>query len=71
MATWNGPLGASSEERELSWFLILRPVGGLDEEIAGVLPVVEPVSSATFRLPGEEDLGDFASGQLLRDAAGT
>ncbi len=50
--------------------LILRPVGGLDEEIAGVLPVVEPVSSATFRLPGEEDLGEFASGQLLRDAAG-
>ena len=49
--------------------LILRPVSGLDEEITGVLPVVEPVSSATFRLPGEADLGDFASGQLLRDAA--
>ena len=49
--------------------LILRPVGGLDEEITGVLPAVEPVSSATFRLPGEADLGDFASGQLLRDAA--
>ena len=49
--------------------LILRPVGGLDEEITGVLPAVEPVSSATFRLPGKADLGDFASGQLLRDAA--
>ena len=49
--------------------LMLRPVGGLDEEIAGVLPTVEPVQSASFSLPGHEDLGDFASGQLLRDAA--
>lgn len=49
--------------------LMLRPVGGLDEEIAGVLPAVEPVQSASFSLPGQEDLGDFASGQLLRDAA--
>jgi len=49
--------------------LILRPVGGLDEETTGILPAVEPVSSATFPLPGKDDLGDFASGQLLRDAA--
>lgn len=49
--------------------LMLRPVGGLDEEVTGVLPAVEPVSSATFRLPTKDDLGDFASGQLLRDAA--
>ncbi|MCC7018041.1 MAG: helicase, partial [Rhodospirillales bacterium] len=49
--------------------LMLRPVGGLDEEVAGVLPAVEPVQSASFALPGREDLGDFASGQLLRDAA--
>ena len=31
--------------------LMLRPVGGLDEEIAGVLPAVEPVESATFPHP--------------------
>ncbi len=49
--------------------LMLRPLGGLDEEITGILPAVEPVSSATFRLPSEADLGDFTSGQLLRDAA--
>ena len=49
--------------------LMLRPVGGLDEEVTGVLPAVEPVESATFRLPGRDDLGDFASGRLLRDAA--
>ena len=48
---------------------MLRPVGGLDEEVTGVLPAVEPVAPATFRLPGREDLGDFASGWLLRDAA--
>ena len=49
--------------------LMLRPVGGLDEEVTGVLPTIEPVESATFRLPGREDLGDFTSGLLLRDAA--
>ena len=48
---------------------MLRPVGGLDEEATGLLPAVEPVESATFRLPGREDLGGFASGRLLRDAA--
>jgi len=49
--------------------LMLRPVGGLDEEVTGVLPAVEPVESATFRLPDRDDLGDFTSGRLLRDAA--
>ena len=49
--------------------LIARPVGGLDEEITGILPAVEPVESASFSLPTRNDLGDFASGQLLREAA--
>lgn len=49
--------------------LIARPVGGLDEEITGILPAVEPVESTTFPLPTSHDLGDFASGQLLREAA--
>ena len=49
--------------------LMLRPVGGLDEEVTGILPAVEPVESATFRLPGRADLGDFTAGRLLRDAA--
>lgn len=49
--------------------LVARPVGGLDEEVTGILPAVEPVESTTFRLPTHADLGDFASGQLLRDAA--
>lgn len=49
--------------------LIARPVGGLDEEIVGILPSVEPVESATFPLPSREHVGDFASGRLLREAA--
>jgi len=49
--------------------LLVKPVAGLDEETTGIMPAVEPVTSATFRLPGRGDLGDFASGVLLRDAA--
>ena len=49
--------------------LMVRPVGGLDEEVVGILPAIEPVESATFRLPTAGDVGDFASGRLLRDAA--
>lgn len=49
--------------------LMVRPVGGLDEEVTGILPAVEQVESTTFRLPTLADLGDFVSGQLLRDAA--
>lgn len=49
--------------------LIVRPVGGLDEEITGILPAVESVESTTFPFPSSADVGDFASGRLLREAA--
>jgi superfamily II DNA or RNA helicase len=49
--------------------LIVRPVGGLDEEATGILTAVEPVESSAFQLPTRNDIGDFTSGQLLRDAA--
>jgi len=49
--------------------LIARPVGGLDEEVTGILPAIERVESTAFPLPTREDLGDFSSGQLLREAA--
>jgi ERCC4-related helicase len=49
--------------------LMVRPIGGLDEEITGILPSVEPVQSASFSLPTRADLGDFQAGALLRDAA--
>ena len=49
--------------------LFARPVGGLDEEITGIVPAIEPIQSTEFPLPTRDDLGDFASGQLLREAA--
>ena len=49
--------------------LLVRPIGGLDEEIVGIMPAVEPVESATFPSPTRNDIGDYRSGQLLREAA--
>lgn len=48
--------------------LVLRPLGGTDDEIAGVLPALEPVAPATFDLPDPADVGDARSARLLRDA---
>ncbi|MBY6366539.1 helicase-related protein [Rhodococcoides corynebacterioides] len=48
-------------------FLVLRPLGGLDDDIAGVL-VTEGVTPATFPAPDAEDLGDHFSAQLLTNA---
>ena len=41
--------------------LIARPLGGLDEEITGIMPAIEHVESAAFSLPSRADLGDFTS----------
>lgn len=49
-------------------FLVLRPLGGGDAEIAGVLRGVELVEPATFAAPSADDLGDDRSARLLRDA---
>ena len=49
-------------------FLLLRPLGGTDAEIAGIDTELESVSSATFELPDPARLGDFQSCRLLRDA---
>lgn len=48
--------------------LLLRPLGGAESEVAGVLTSLEAVEEATFSLPGPEDLGDDRSARLLRDA---
>lgn len=48
--------------------LVLRPLGGTDEEIAGVYLPLETVESASFALPNPERLGDHRSCRLLRDA---
>lgn len=51
-------------------WLILRPLGGADREIAGIyLPLEgDDVRSATFDLPDPDRPGDFRSCRLLRDA---
>jgi superfamily II DNA or RNA helicase len=51
-----------------SEFLVLRPIGGTDDDIAGVIPFIEEVRSASFDLPSATDLGDDRSARLLRDA---
>jgi superfamily II DNA or RNA helicase len=51
-------------------WLVLRPLGGTDQEIAGVfLPLEQDdVQPATFDVPNPQDVGDFRSCRLLRDA---
>ena len=48
--------------------LVLRPLGGTDDEITGILPNLEEVGPASLDLPSPTDLGDYRSGRLLRDA---
>src|SRR5690606_27526197 len=48
--------------------LVLRPLGGGEDDIAGVLPSLEDVRPASFPPPSPEDLGDDRSARLLRDA---
>jgi len=48
--------------------LVLRPLGGSDDEIAGIYIPLEPVIPATFDLPDPSQVGDYRSARLLRDA---
>ena len=48
--------------------LLLRPLGGADGEIAGVMPALEPVEPAHFAPPDPALAGDARSAGLLRDA---
>lgn len=48
--------------------LVLRPLGGGDDDSAAVLPALEDVTPATFPPPSADDLGDAASASLLRTA---
>jgi hypothetical protein len=49
--------------------LMLKPLGGRDEEVTGILPDLEPISAASFDLPDPSKPGDFRSARLLREAA--
>jgi superfamily II DNA or RNA helicase len=46
--------------------LVLRPLGGADDDIAAVFPDFEEVGSAEFPPPSADDLGDAHAAGLLR-----
>ncbi len=48
--------------------LLLRPLGGSDDEIAGIYLPLEKVESARFDLPDPSLVGDHRSCRYLRDA---
>jgi superfamily II DNA or RNA helicase len=49
-------------------FLVLRPLGGGDDEVAGVFPALEQVRPSTFEAPDPNDAGPASSAGLLRTA---
>ncbi|MFI5460551.1 MAG: helicase-related protein [Isosphaerales bacterium] len=49
-------------------FLVVRPLGGTDVEVAGIDPEIEEIRSADFPPPDPNFLGDHQSCRLLRDA---
>lgn len=48
--------------------LVLRPLGGSDDDIAAVFPAFETVKGAEFAAPSPDDLGDQRAAGLLRSA---
>src|SRR3990172_7817892 len=48
--------------------LVLRPLGGTEDEITGIYLPLETVAPAAFDLPDPTQAGDYCSARLLRDA---
>ncbi|MGI8970917.1 MAG: helicase-related protein [Dehalococcoidia bacterium] len=48
--------------------LVLRPLGGTEDEVAGIYLPLERVEAAQFALPDPGRPGDYRSSRLLRDA---
>ena len=49
-------------------FLLVRPLGGTDDEVTGIVLPLEEVTTAEFDLPSADEIGDFRSCRILRDA---
>lgn len=49
-------------------YLIVKPLGGTEDEITGIHLSLEEVAPARFDLPNPNDIGDYHSCRLLRDA---
>jgi len=47
----------------------LKPLGGSEAEVVGILPGLERIDSASFAPPDPQRLGDWTSARLLREAA--
>ena len=45
--------------------LVLRPLGGTEDEIAGIYTPLERVEPARFALPDPDRPGDYRSGRLV------
>src|SRR5262249_42212814 len=48
--------------------VVLRPLGGADDEVAAVFPDLEEITPASFPRPEPDDLGDAQAASLLRTA---
>lgn len=48
--------------------ICLRPLGGTDDEVAGIYTLLEAVEPAQFALPDPQQIGDHHSARLLRAA---
>lgn len=49
--------------------LMVRPLGGTEDEVTGLLRSLETIEDARFDLPDPKRHGDYRSSRLLRDAA--
>ena len=70
-------VGALVKARDREWvvlpdssddLLILRPLGGTEDEVTGIYLPLESVEPAQFDLPNPNERGEYRSCRLLRDA---
>jgi len=70
-------VGSLVEARGREWVVLpgtddelvmVRPLGGTEDEVTGIVTSLETVQAATFPLPDPTHPGDFRSARLLRDA---
>src|SRR4029434_7336188 len=71
------PVGSLVRARGREWvvlpesddaMILLRPLGGTEDEVTGIYLPLEPVEPARFDLPDPTEVGDHRSCRLLRDA---
>ncbi|MDZ7721634.1 MAG: helicase-related protein [candidate division KSB1 bacterium] len=48
--------------------VLVRPLGGTDDESTGILPSLEKITHAQLELPDPAEIGDYRSCKLLREA---